>query len=107
MTDQVIPHHKGITILQRASTGQVIRLRKGVMIHPEAATGQVILHLLPEGVHLPEVAAVADPQVVAVVPAIILPLPEDGGNNKSNDISLIKRLQHGHHHAAALKNIDL
>jgi hypothetical protein len=106
MTDQVIPPHKGITILQKASTDQVIRLHKGVMIHPEAATGQVILHL-PEGVHHPEVAVVADLQEVAVVPAIILLPREEEGNNMSNDISLIKRLQHGHHHAAALKNIDL
>jgi hypothetical protein len=107
MTDQVIPPHKGITMLQKASTGQVIPLLKGVMIHQEAAIGQVIRHLLPAGVHLPEVAVVADPQVVAVVPAIILPLQEDEDNKKSNDISLIKRLQHGHYHAAALKNIDL
>jgi hypothetical protein len=112
MTDLAILLHKGTMILLRVSTGQVIHLPKGVMIHMEAVTGQVIRHLLlPVVVHPPVVvhllvAAVTVLQEAAPVPAITLPLHEEEVNNMSNNISLI-RLQNGHRHSAAFKNIDL
>ena len=113
MTDLAILLLKGTMILPRVSTGQVIHLPKGVMIHLEAVTGQVIHHrLLPVVVHPPVVvhllvaAAVTVLQEAAPVPAITLPLHEEEVKNMSNNISLI-RLQNGHRHSAAFKNIDL
>lgn len=101
MTGQVTHHLKGAMILPEATTDQAIHHHKGVMILPEVVTGQVIL-LLPEVVHLPEVAAVAGLQEVVAVQAIILLPREEEGNNKSNNISLIIRLQNGNRHSAAL-----